>query len=72
VAGRLVAAVDGTPSAAERVGRTYQTSLEPLAESEDGARLRATGQEPDIAWSARKSALEVSTRSAPRTVGWPW
>jgi 2-phosphosulfolactate phosphatase len=63
VAGRIVAAIDGMPSdaarVAERVGRAYQAPLKPLVESEDGARLRATGQEPDIAWCARESAVEV-------------
>ena len=62
-AGRLVAALDGTRSdaarVAERVASTYPGPLEPLAESENGARLRATGQEPDIAWCARESILEV-------------
>lgn len=63
VAGRLVAALDGTRSDAARVAEVvasaYAAPLEPLAESEDGARLRATGQEPDIAWCARESALGV-------------
>jgi 2-phosphosulfolactate phosphatase len=63
VAGRLVAALDGRRSdaarVAERVASAYPTALEPLAESEDGARLRATGQEQDIAWCARESALAV-------------
>jgi 2-phosphosulfolactate phosphatase len=63
VAGRLVAALDGTPSdaarVAERVASAYRAPLPPLAESEDGARLRATGQEADIAWCARESALGV-------------
>src|SRR5215211_5617578 len=36
-----------------------RTPLEPLAASEDAARLRATGQEGDIAWCARESVLEV-------------
>jgi 2-phosphosulfolactate phosphatase len=61
VAGRLVAALDGTRSdaarVAERVASSYPEPLKPLAESEDGARLRATGQEPDITWCARESAL---------------
>jgi 2-phosphosulfolactate phosphatase len=63
VAGRLVAALDGKPSdsarVAERVASSYAAPLEALAESEDGARLRATGQEPDIAWCARESTLGV-------------
>jgi len=63
VAGRLVAALDGMRSdaarVAERVGGAYPAPLEPLAESEDGARLRAIGQEPDIAWCARESVLGV-------------
>jgi 2-phosphosulfolactate phosphatase len=63
VAGRLAAALDGTRSdaarVAEAVGSAYAAPLEPLAESEDGARLRATGQEPDIAWCVRESALAV-------------
>jgi 2-phosphosulfolactate phosphatase len=63
VAGRLVAALDGTRSdaarVAERVASAYPAPLQPLAESEDGARLRATGQEADIAWCARESALAV-------------
>jgi hypothetical protein len=42
---------------AERVASAYPAPLTPLAESEDGARLRATGQEPDIAWCARESTL---------------
>ncbi|MBD0283442.1 MAG: 2-phosphosulfolactate phosphatase, partial [Thermoleophilaceae bacterium] len=61
VAGRLVAALDGVRSdaarVAERVASAYPAPLEPLAESEDGARLRATGQEPDIAWCARESTV---------------
>ena len=64
VAGRLVAAVEGVRSdaarVAERVAGAYSAPLEPLSESEDGARLRATGQEPDIAWCARESAVEVA------------
>jgi 2-phosphosulfolactate phosphatase len=63
VAGRIVAALDGMPSdaarVAERVGSAYPAPLEPLAESEDGARLRAIGQEADIAWCARESVLAV-------------
>jgi phosphosulfolactate phosphohydrolase-like enzyme len=63
VAGRLVAALDGTRSdaarVAERVASSYPEPLIPLAESEDGARLRATGQESDIAWCARESALAI-------------
>jgi 2-phosphosulfolactate phosphatase len=61
VAGRLVAALDGERSdaarVAERVASAYPAPLEALAESEDGARLRATGQEPDIAWCARESSV---------------
>jgi 2-phosphosulfolactate phosphatase len=80
VAGRLVAALGGTPSdaarVAARVASAYQAPLEPLAESEDGARLRATGQEPDIAWCARESALGVvpevcSTDDGVAVVGTP-
>jgi 2-phosphosulfolactate phosphatase len=63
VAGRLVAALGGVPSdaarVAERVASGYGTPLEPLAASEDAARLRTTGQEPDIAWCARESVLRV-------------
>jgi 2-phosphosulfolactate phosphatase len=63
VAGRLVAALGGVPSdaarVAERVAGGYGTPLEPLAASEDGARLRATGQERDVPWCARESVLEV-------------
>jgi 2-phosphosulfolactate phosphatase len=63
VAGRLVAALRGVPSdaarVAERVASGYGAPLEPLAASEDGARLRATGQERDITWCARESVLEV-------------
>ena len=63
VAGRLVAALGGVLSdgarIAERVASGYGTPLEPLAASEDAARLRATGQERDIAWCARESVLEV-------------
>jgi 2-phosphosulfolactate phosphatase len=63
VAGRLVAALHGTRSdaarVAERVASAYRAPLEPLAESMDGARLRATGQEPDIEWCARASALRL-------------
>jgi 2-phosphosulfolactate phosphatase len=62
-AGRLVAALAGTRSdaahVAERVASAYAAPLDPLVESEDGARLRATGQEPDIAWCARESAVGV-------------
>ena len=61
VAGRLVAALGGARTdaarVAERVASAYAAPLEPLAESEDGARLRATGQDADIAWCARESAL---------------
>jgi len=63
VAGRLVAALGGVPSdaarVAERLASGYGSPLEPLAASEDAARLRATGQEGDIAWCARESVLEV-------------
>jgi 2-phosphosulfolactate phosphatase len=63
VAGRLVAALGGVPSdaarVAERVASGYGSPLEPLAASEGAARLRATGQERDIAWCARESVLEV-------------
>jgi 2-phosphosulfolactate phosphatase len=63
VAGRLVMALDGAPSDAARVAECvasgYGTPLEPLAGSEDGARLRATGQERDIPWCARESVLDV-------------
>jgi 2-phosphosulfolactate phosphatase len=63
VAGRLVAALDGTRSdaarVAERVATAYRAPLAPLAESEDGARLRATGQARDIEWCARESTLAV-------------
>jgi 2-phosphosulfolactate phosphatase len=64
VAGRLVMALDGAPSDAARVAECvasgYGTPLEPLAASEDGARLRATGQERDIPWCARESVLDVA------------
>jgi 2-phosphosulfolactate phosphatase len=78
VAGRLVAALGGVPSdaarVAERVASGYGTPLEPLAASEDGAQLRATGQERDVAWCARESVLEVvpevwSTQDGAATVG---
>jgi 2-phosphosulfolactate phosphatase len=63
VAGRLVAASGGALSdaacVAERVAIGYETALEPLAASEDGARLRATDQEPDIAWCARESVVDA-------------
>jgi 2-phosphosulfolactate phosphatase len=63
VAGRLVMALDGAQSDAARVAECvasgYGTPLEPLAGSEDGARLRATGQERDIPWCARESVLDV-------------
>jgi 2-phosphosulfolactate phosphatase len=62
-AGRVVGALDGVPSdsarVAECVARRYGTSLEPLAASEDGAVLRATGQERDIPWCARESVLDL-------------
>jgi 2-phosphosulfolactate phosphatase len=62
-AGRLVAGMSGDRSDAARVAAgvasVYQTALEPLAESENGARLRASGQAPDIAWCARESVLRV-------------
>ena len=74
VAGRLVTALDGTRSdaarVAERVASTYSTPLEPLAESEDGARLRATGQGVDIEWCARESALGVVPEVASTDDGW--
>jgi 2-phosphosulfolactate phosphatase len=63
VAGRLVASLGGVPSdaarVAERVASGYGAPLEPLAESEDAAQLRASGQERDIGWCARESVLEV-------------
>jgi 2-phosphosulfolactate phosphatase len=63
VAGRLVAGMSGHRSDAARVAAgvasAYQAALEPLAESENGARLRASGQAPDIAWCARESVLRV-------------
>jgi 2-phosphosulfolactate phosphatase len=63
VAGRLVAVLGGLPSdgarVAERAASGYGTAFEPLAASEDAARLRATGQERDIAWCARESVLDV-------------
>jgi 2-phosphosulfolactate phosphatase len=62
-AGRMVAALNGVPSdaarVAERVAHGYDTPLPPLAESEDAAQLRATGQERDIAWCARDSVLAL-------------
>ena len=78
VAGRLVAALGGVPSdaarVAERAASGYGTPLEPLAASEDGAQLRATGQERDVAWCARESVLEVvpevwSTQDGAAVVG---
>jgi 2-phosphosulfolactate phosphatase len=64
VAGRLAAALYGTRSdaarVAERVASAYSAPLEPLADSEDGARLRATGQEPDIEWCARESVVRLA------------
>jgi 2-phosphosulfolactate phosphatase len=80
VAGRLVAALGRVPSdaacVAERVASAYGAPLEPLAASEDGARLRETGQERDIAWCARESVLEVvpevwSTSDGSAVVGHP-
>jgi 2-phosphosulfolactate phosphatase len=63
MAGRLVAALGGVPSdaarVAQRVARGYGSPLEPLAASEGATKLRATGQERDIAWCARESVLEV-------------
>lgn len=63
VAGRLVAGMSGDRSDAARVAAgvasAYQAALEPLAESENGARLRASGQAPDIVWCARESVLRV-------------
>jgi 2-phosphosulfolactate phosphatase len=63
VAGRLVAALGGLLSdaarVAERAASGYGTAFESLAASEDAARLRATGQERDIAWCARESVLDV-------------
>jgi 2-phosphosulfolactate phosphatase len=64
VAGRLVAELGGMRSdaarVAERVGTAYRAPLAALAESEDGARLRATGQVRDVAWCARVSTLAVA------------
>jgi 2-phosphosulfolactate phosphatase len=63
VAGRLVAGMSGDRSDAARVAAgvasAYQAPLEPLAESENGARLRASGQALDIAWCATESVLSV-------------
>lgn len=63
MAGRMVAALGGVPSdaarVAERVASGYGAPLEALAASEDATRLRATGQERDIAWCARESVLDV-------------
>jgi hypothetical protein len=63
VAGRLVAGMSGDRSDAARVAAgvasAYQAALEPLAESENGVRLRVSGQAPDIAWCARESVLRV-------------
>jgi 2-phosphosulfolactate phosphatase len=68
-AGRIVAALDGVASDAARVAKrvagAYRAPLSPLAESEDGARLRATGQENDIAWCARESVLAVAPEVCP-------
>jgi 2-phosphosulfolactate phosphatase len=62
-AGRFVEELRRVPSdaarVAERVASGYGTPLEPLAASEDGAQLRATDQQRDIAWCARESVLEV-------------
>jgi 2-phosphosulfolactate phosphatase len=63
VAGRLVAGLSGDRSDAARVAAgvasRYRAALEPLVESENGARLRARGLAPDIAWCARESVLSV-------------
>ena len=63
MAGRMVAALGGVPSdaarVAERVASGYGAPLEPIAASEGATRLRATGQERDIAWCARESVLDV-------------
>jgi 2-phosphosulfolactate phosphatase len=78
VAGRLVAALGGVLSdaarVAERVASGYGAPIEALAASADATRLRTTGQERDIAWCARESALDVvpevwSTDDAASVVG---
>jgi 2-phosphosulfolactate phosphatase len=63
VAGRIVCELAGERSDAARVAacvaRSFDGPLEPLRVSADGVVLRSTGQERDIAWSARESVIEL-------------
>jgi 2-phosphosulfolactate phosphatase len=63
MAGRLVGRLRGERTDAAQIAlacaRAWPAPIEPLSASTDAMRLRATGQERDIAWCARESALDV-------------
>jgi hypothetical protein len=75
VAGRLAADKGGVPS--QSVASGHRTPLQAVAVSEDATQLRATGQERNIAWCARKSVMEFvpevcSTQGGASVVGLRW
>jgi 2-phosphosulfolactate phosphatase len=63
VAGRIVERLDGPLSDGARialcVASAYGEPIEPLAVSADGAVLKSTGQERDIAWCAAESTIDL-------------
>lgn len=63
VAGRIVNELTGELSDAARaaacVATSYEDPLEPLSVSADGVMLSSTGQEGDIAWSAKESVIDL-------------
>ena len=71
-AGRIAEALAGEPedsaTAAIRLAHSYPSALDGLGASRSADNLRRHGLEPDIAWCARESVLDVVPRFA-RTVG---
>lgn len=63
VAGKIVGRLRGERSDAAQIAlacaQAWPAPIEPLSASADAARLRATGQERDIAWCSRESVLDV-------------
>jgi 2-phosphosulfolactate phosphatase len=63
VAGLIVGELRGERSDAAHVAAcvagSFDGPLEPLSMSSDGVVLRSTGQEEDIAWSAKESVIEL-------------
>ena len=63
VAGRIVERLDGPLADGARVAlgvaSAYEEPIEPLAASADGAVLKSTGQERDIAWCAAESTIDL-------------